>query len=57
MIENHYCRKNSSKIYIAATYKNKIELYRKYTTQCILNNIHSLSTFTDRCFQKNIHKN
>lgn len=33
-MESHYCRRNSSKNYIAATFRSKAELYQEYKKYC-----------------------
>lgn len=45
-MESHYCRKDSSKIYIAATFKTKAEIYRDYKTKCLEKKVHYVSIFT-----------
>lgn len=45
-MESHYCRKDSSKIYIATSFKNKADIYKNYESKCLENKVRPVSTFT-----------
>ncbi len=37
VMESHYCRRNSTKMYIAATFRSKAELFNEYQKYCLDN--------------------
>lgn len=45
-MESHYCRKETNKIYIAATFNTKADIYRDYLTYCSEKQVPSVSIFT-----------
>lgn len=45
-MESHYCRKDSKKIYIAAAFKTKADIYKDYVNKCSDEGIDPVSIFT-----------
>lgn len=45
-MESHYCRKDTTKIYIDGSFKSKADVYNDYVTKCSQDNVPPLSSFT-----------
>lgn len=45
-VESHYCRKDTNKKYIEATFKTKTDVYNDYKTNCLNKNLEAVSIFT-----------
>lgn len=55
-MESHYCRKDSSKVYIATTFKTKADIYKDYKSKCLDNQVRpvSISTFKHVFAEQNL---
>lgn len=45
-MESHYCRKDTNKIYIGATFKTKADIYKDYCNYCSEKNFQTVSSFS-----------
>ncbi len=46
LVDSHYCRQDTKKNYIAATFQSKMDVFRDYKKHCIENNTDPVSYFT-----------